>query len=449
LLPLEKLNNPADPENEEYQGYPIIDDPNRISLQIPNGMILDKPEFVVSKVRNAQAYHLQIANDENFTDVVYNEPFFTSNIMEPELPKSHLQRYWRVRAKLETWGDWSEVGSFTYLHPSTVYFDSQGGSVSDPEYKTVVEGSPYGVLPTTQKIGYGFGGWWSEKGGDGVLITEDSIVNTSSGHIAYAKWSISTYTMVFDSVGGTAVHEYAGILYGVKLAEPVPPTREGYVFEGWYEEPTYINKWEFDVDIVTSNLTLYAKWRVLQVGNLGLAGGYIFYDKGCYSEGWRYLEAAPAGWSGLSEESQHIFGQHRTSPTGPNLVVGTENEIGKGNANTEALVAAMGNTSYISRYTSNATTTSLYAANICAEYSLTVDGVEYSDWFLPSRDELDLMYKNLKENDIGGFSGSYSYWSSSENSELLAWSQGFYEGNNISALRYRDGNARVRPVRAF
>jgi hypothetical protein len=152
LLPLEKLNNPADPENEEYQGYPIIDDPNRISLQIPNGMILDKPEFVVSKVRNAQAYHLQIANDENFTDVVYNEPFFTSNIMEPELPKSHLQRYWRVRAKLETWGDWSEVGSFTYLHPSTVYFDSQGGSVSDPEYKTVVEGSPYGVLPTTQKI---------------------------------------------------------------------------------------------------------------------------------------------------------------------------------------------------------------------------------------------------------------------------------------------------------
>lgn len=40
-----------------------------------------------------------------------------------------------------------------------------------------------------------------------------------------------------------------------------------------------------------TNVTLYAQWQVLR--GTGPAGGLIFYDKGSYSDGWRYLEAAP------------------------------------------------------------------------------------------------------------------------------------------------------------
>ena len=43
-----------------------------------------------------------------------------------------------------------------------------------------------------------------------------------------------------------------------------------------------------------SNVTLYAQWTPYVLRDIGPAGGYIFYDKGYYSSGWRYFEAAPA-----------------------------------------------------------------------------------------------------------------------------------------------------------
>ncbi|MDR3288203.1 MAG: InlB B-repeat-containing protein [Peptococcaceae bacterium] len=41
-----------------------------------------------------------------------------------------------------------------------------------------------------------------------------------------------------------------------------PPTRAGYVFEGWHKEQTLVTLWEFDNDTVTQDITLYAKWSV-------------------------------------------------------------------------------------------------------------------------------------------------------------------------------------------
>ena len=74
------------------------------------------------------------------------------------------------------------------------------------------------------------------------------------------------------------------------------------------------------------------------------------------------------------------------------------------------------------------------------------DGVAYEDWFLPSRDELDLVYEVQYKNNIRGFSDS-SCWSSSEYSPSSAWGQYFSSGPQYSYDR-DDGN-RVRAVRAF
>jgi hypothetical protein len=85
-----------------------------------------------------------------------------------------------------------------------------------------------------------------------------------------------------------------------------------------------------------------------------------------------------------------------------------------------------------------------FAAKICADYSVTVSGITYGDWYLPSRAELALMY-NQKEV-IGGFSGDY-YWSSTEFSSVTAWSQNFSTGaqfNLSKSLPYG-----VRAIRAF
>ena len=68
------------------------------------------------------------------------------------------------------------------------------------------------------------------------------------------------YTVTFDTNGhGTAPTEQK-TSYGGKITEPAAPTAENYYFQGWFKESTCENIWDFDSDIVTANITLYAKW---------------------------------------------------------------------------------------------------------------------------------------------------------------------------------------------
>jgi hypothetical protein len=84
------------------------------------------------------------------------------------------------------------------------------------------------------------------------------------------------------------------------------------------------------------------------------------------------------------------------------------------------------------------------AAIVCA--NLILNG--YSDWYLPSKNELLLMYSNLMVNSIGGFSGSF-YWSSSEYDATHAWYCNF-GGGNIGYNQITKGPiCAVRPARTF
>ena len=83
-----------------------------------------------------------------------------------------------------------------------------------------------------------------------------------------------------------------------------------------------------------------------------------------------------------------------------------------------------------------------YAAKKCLDYKYG----GYDDWFLPSKDELNLMYKNLHKKGLGSFN-SY-YWSSSENNVYHAWGHEYF-GIGNQPLFYRYGTLDVRPVRAF
>ena len=89
------------------------------------------------------------------------------------------------------------------------------------------------------------------------------------------------------------------------------------------------------------------------------------------------------------------------------------------------------------------------AADLCA--NLTLGG--YSDWFLPSEDELNEMYLNIGQGNalglgnIGGFVNTY-YWSSTEVDNLQAWGQVFGNGNQGGSNKNYYGSI-VRAVRAF
>jgi hypothetical protein len=121
---------------------------------------------------------------------------------------------------------------------------------------------------------------------------------------------------------------------------------------------------------------------------------------------------------------------------GSNVVVSGAygSAIGTGKANTEAIVLAQG--------------AGNYAAKICND--LVLNG--YSDWFLPSKVECTTMYINLRVmKNIGDFPGSLEelYWSSTEASYNLAYSQYANDGYLPTGGYYKNSLYHVRAVRAF
>jgi len=85
-----------------------------------------------------------------------------------------------------------------------------------------------------------------------------------------------------------------------------------------------------------------------------------------------------------------------------------------------------------------------FAAKVCADYSVTVSGVTYGDWYLPSKYELNLLY--LQKVAVGGFASAY-YWSSTENDSNDAWLQ--YFGIGTQYYFNKSNTYYVRAVRAF
>jgi len=85
-----------------------------------------------------------------------------------------------------------------------------------------------------------------------------------------------------------------------------------------------------------------------------------------------------------------------------------------------------------------------FAATVCNEYSVTVNGVKYADWYLPSETELYLLY--LQRNVVGGFS-SGEYWSSTESNLMFAWVQDM--GSGIQTSEFKTDVHYVRAIRAF
>jgi len=85
-----------------------------------------------------------------------------------------------------------------------------------------------------------------------------------------------------------------------------------------------------------------------------------------------------------------------------------------------------------------------FAAKVCADYSKTVNGITYGDWYLPSKYELNLLY--LQKDVVGGYA-YYYYWSSSENSSSDAWTQTFLNG--FQSTSSKANVVYVRAVRAF
>jgi hypothetical protein len=139
---------------------------------------------------------------------------------------------------------------------------------------------------------------------------------------------------------------------------------------------------------------------------MGPAGGYIFYDKGFVSDGWRYLEAAPVDQSD---------GHDWSSITDQTIPDGTSLGFGAGATNTTAIIAQPGHTQS--------------AAQLCRNYS----GGGANDWYLPTETEKAAMKENLYDNAVGNFSVE-DYWTSQQGGFAeQAWRYSFVDIYHLGA----------------
>ena len=166
--------------------------------------------------------------------------------------------------------------------------------------------------------------------------------------------------------------------------------------------------WKTDCSPVPPNSTAF------NIGDTGPAGGKVFYLTD--SSGHHGLEAAPV------DQASAPWGCYFTAISGAQSTA-----VGTGAANTAAIVAGC-----VEAGT---------AAKVAEAYTLN----GYTDWYLPSLGELNLLY--AQKSVVGGFA-NYSYWSSSEYDSGSAWNQSFSNGSqSISPIKYY--SLAVRAVRAF
>jgi len=138
----------------------------------------------------------------------------------------------------------------------TLTLNSQGGSAVTPI--EVNPGTAIGTLPTPTRTGYTFGGWFSAQTG-GTQYTATSTLSANA--TAYARWTATSYTITYDSNGGSAVPNGTYTIESPAVTLPTA-TRTGYNFAGW-EMPG-------SVDIVTvlptgsiGNRSFTAKWDIV------------------------------------------------------------------------------------------------------------------------------------------------------------------------------------------
>jgi uncharacterized repeat protein (TIGR02543 family) len=140
----------------------------------------------------------------------------------------------------------------------TILFNVSGGEFV-PDMKIAI-GDSY-TLPTPTKPGYSFLGWYIDDETFTTLFTEKyDLSQIKDGKVfVVARWVYITYTITFETNGGTPIEPltFGDLTYALDV--PDNPTKEHYIFAGWYKDESLIVSFNFATERMNGG-TLYAKW---------------------------------------------------------------------------------------------------------------------------------------------------------------------------------------------
>ena len=144
-----------------------------------------------------------------------------------------------------------------WMEDITITFNAKGGTVS-PTTRTFAPGSAIGELPTPEKTGYTFAGWYLDDDTYQNQVTAQTTFNTTTE--IYAKW-IEDITITFNAKGGTVSPATKTFAPGSAIGELPTPEKIGYTFAGWYlDDDTYQNQVTTQTTFNTTT-EIYAKWE--------------------------------------------------------------------------------------------------------------------------------------------------------------------------------------------
>lgn len=286
----------------------------------------------------------------------------------------------------------------------------------------------------------------------GCAKEQNNIINFTS-NTESADINSVTLDLTVD-IDGRVEPSQSGILYSLSPDPQVEDLKSYYTVNpedmhlyGEVFQITEITKattLQFNIGDLNDNTLYYYKPYVVVNGKLylgvqdsfhtavpttlatGPAGGYVIYDDG--SGGG--IEMAPYDLTFIDNQNGYEdlswwyeWGCFSTS------IPGTSSALGSGANNSALILSGCGSDNI--------------AARACSEYSYG----GFSDWYLPSKDEIILMDSLIQDKGYGSISKTYDYWTSTEYTSTNAYGYSFSE-ETFSAFS-KHSTLRVRPVRSF
>ncbi|WP_158268786.1 InlB B-repeat-containing protein [Salinibacterium hongtaonis] len=189
-----------------------------------------------------------------------------STVSLPAAPARSGYRFWGWVTTSGGTTEWSRTAPVTgpmtlyarwVINTYTVSFDSNDGIAVASQ--TVAHGDSAAVPTPPTRTGYSFAGWMTSAAGSTAW---DATAAVTSDVTVYARWTVNSYTVTFDTGAGGSFEPSQTIVYGGRASVPSDaPIRSHHSFVGWFTAASGGSAWD-DSAVVTGNVTVYARWLI-------------------------------------------------------------------------------------------------------------------------------------------------------------------------------------------